>query len=115
MARIVHSKTSAQARKARVRADMVGTAERPRVSVQRSNRFMYVQAIDDTAGVTIAAARSSTSKGTKTEQATAVGTELAKALQKKSISAAIFDRGQYKYHGRVRAVAEALRAADIAV
>lgn len=115
MPRIVHNRTAAQARKLRVRAGLHGTVERPRVTVHRSNRFTYVQAIDDVHGVTLAAVRTTEDKATKTEQATKVGTLLAEKLKKQKITQAIFDRGQYKYHGRVQAVAEALRAAGITV
>lgn len=103
-------------RKLRVRANMHGTATKPRITVARSNRFIFVQAIDDVAGATLVSARNTTSeKGTKTDRAQAVGTLIAEGLKKKHITEAIFDRGAYRYHGRVKAVAEALRSAGIKV
>lgn len=96
---------------------MHGTAERPRLTVFRSNQHVYVQAIDDEAQRTLAAANDAagTVTGTKTERARQVAQALNKQLQKAKITKLIFDRGSYKYHGRVKAVAEALREAGIEV
>lgn len=105
-------------RKKRVRGRISGTAERPRLSVFRSGKHIYVQAIDDVAGSTIATA-STLSEGfesnglKKAEQATQVGTLLAKALLAKGISAAVFDRNGYRYHGRVKALAEGARSGGL--
>ena len=116
MPTISHNMTSAEARKRRVRGKLHGTAERPRVTVYRSNRFIYGQAIDDAAGKTLASARSlATDAGTKSEQANAVGATVAAEMKKQGITKAIFDRGSYNYHGRMKAVAEALRTAGITV
>lgn len=96
----------------RVRATIIGTAERPRLTVHRTNRFMYAQLIDDTAGRTIAAAHSAPAKGAvkakmkKSDAAFAVGEALAKKAAEKKIAAAVFDRRSYKFHGRVKSVAE---------
>ena len=99
--------------KSRIRGKISGTAERPRLSVYRSNKETYVQLIDDTAGVTLAAAstrdKDFTRTGTKGEQGKAVGTALAKKAAEKGISVVVFDRGGYLYHGRVKAVAEGAR------
>ncbi|MDO8504533.1 MAG: 50S ribosomal protein L18 [Candidatus Liptonbacteria bacterium] len=96
----------------RTRAKIFGTATRPRLSVFRSNKAMYVQLIDDEAGKTLASVSSrgiSKIKSTKTAFAALVGQEVAKKAEKLGIKEAIFDRGAYRYHGRVKALAEALR------
>ncbi|MBI4119525.1 MAG: 50S ribosomal protein L18 [Parcubacteria group bacterium] len=101
-------------RKARTRAKIFGTAERPRLSLFRSNRNIFVQLIDDMAAKTLVAAstkeiRASERKGGKTAQAVAVASLLMKRAGEKSIKSAVFDRGSYAYHGRVKAIAEVLR------
>ena len=98
-----------QKRHRRVRGKISGTAERPRLNVFRSNTNIYAQVIDDIAGVTLASASSLKENGTKTEQAKAVGTVVAKAAVAAGVSEVIFDRGGYLYHGRVQALAEAAR------
>jgi len=104
-----------EARKARIRSKMEGTASKPRVSVTRSNRFIYMQAIDDVAGKTIFGLRDTAQKATKTERAIATAKEFAARLQKENIVEVIFDRGPYRYHGRIRAIADALREVGIKV
>ena len=100
----------------RVRNKIVGTAERPRLSVFRSSKHIYAQMIDDLSGATLAAA-SSRSKGGKmggnVKAATAVGEKLAAAAKAAGIGKAAFDRGHCKYHGRLKALAEAVRAGGI--
>lgn len=116
MKHIRHVLSAEKKRVLRIRQHMEGSAEKPRISISRSNRAMSVQAIDDVAGVTIAGTIDDLkAKGTKTERATATGARLAALLLEKKITTAIFDRGEYRYHGRVRAVAEALREAGIKV
>lgn len=102
---------SNERRKKRVRAKVRGTSERPRLSVFRSNRYIYAQLIDDTAGDTLVSASSKKIKSgrTKTEQAEAVGKMLAEEALDKGINKAVFDRGGYRYHGRVKALAEGAR------
>ena len=96
--------------KTRIRGKISGTAERPRMSVFRSNKGIYVQVIDDLAGVTLAAASSKGLEGgTKTEVAAKVGKEIAKKAQEKGITEVVFDRNGYLYHGRVKEVADAAR------
>jgi len=98
-------------RHAKVRSTITGTAERPRLSVFRSNREMFVQLIDDIKGVTIASADSREIKGA--EGKTGVSFELGKMIaargKEKKVSAVVFDRGSYRYHGRVKALAEGAR------
>jgi large subunit ribosomal protein L18 len=105
-------------RRRRVRAKISGTATRPRISVFRSNRGLSAQLIDDVAGHTLAAVNwfepELTSVG-KAERATRAGKLLAERAKAAGISEAVFDRGGYRYHGHVRAFAEAIREADITV
>ena len=95
----------------RVRGKISGTAERPRLSVARSNKRIYAQLIDDEAGRTLAAAswHGVSSSGSKTEQARAVGKALADAAKNAGIDTCVFDRAGYLYHGRVKALAEGAR------
>jgi len=97
----------------RVRRRVQGTAERPRLYVFRSNRGIYAQLIDDLEGRTLAAAGwqhvAQSFKGNKTEQAAEVGKLLAANAKAAGIEAAVFDRGGYLYHGRVKALADAAR------
>jgi large subunit ribosomal protein L18 len=95
----------------RVRRRVVGTAERPRLAVFRSNRHIYAQLIDDVAGRTLAAATSVAlpGEGNKRDDAKRVGTELAQRAKQAGLSAVVFDRGGYQFHGRVQALAEAVR------
>jgi large subunit ribosomal protein L18 len=96
----------------RVRGKITGTPQRPRLSVFRSSKHIYAQLIDDMTGVTLAAA-GSTGKGAayggNVKAAAAVGKQLAEAARAKGISKAAFDRGHYRYHGRVKALADAAR------
>ena len=107
----------AKRRKLRVRAKIFGTKARPRVSVYRSNKFIYAQVIDDEAGKTIVTCSSFTAKikGTKMSQAKEVGKGLAELLKKSKIKAVVFDRSSYAYKGRVKALAEGLRENQIVV
>lgn len=103
------------ARANRTRARITGTAEKPRLSVFRSNTHISVQAIDDVNSVTLCSANDVAIKtGTKSEKATAVGTAIAEAMKAQGIKTCVFDRGGNLYHGRVKSLAEAARAAGIA-
>lgn len=94
----------------RVRTKVFGTSERPRLSVSRSNEHIYCQLINDTKQCTLAFASSiKTSKGTKKEKSKECGKLIAKLGLEKGIRRVVFDRGGYKYHGRVRALAEGAR------
>ena len=96
----------------RIRGKISGTAERPRLSIFRSNKNIYAQLIDDVAGVTLASASTldeNVSDATKVEQAAAVGKAIAEAAKAKNISTVVFDRSDYLYHGRVQALADAAR------
>lgn len=105
-----------QRRKLRVRKGLRGSAEKPRMSVFRSSRFIYVQLIDDESGKTLASS-SSIAKGLREQtqscdnkqQARLVGADIAKKAKEANIERVIFDRGPYKFHGRVQELAQAAR------
>jgi len=105
-------------RRRRVRAKITGTATRPRISVFRSNRGLSAQLIDDVSGRTLAAVNwfepelGSLAKAERTKRAGELMAERAKAA---GVTEAVFDRGGYRYHGHVRAFAEAIREAGIVV
>ncbi len=98
-------------RKLRVSKKIFGTAERPRISIYRSSKYIYAQAIDDVKRITVCAASSKDikEKMKKSEQAKKVGELLATKLSEKKIQAGVFDRGAYTYLGRVQQLAEGLR------
>lgn len=87
----------------RVRAKIRGTAERPRLCIFRSNKYIYAQIIDDEKGKTLVSAKAQLKAADK------VGQDIAKKAMKEKIKKVIFDRGGYKYHGRVKALAEGAR------
>lgn len=89
----------------RIRSTVKGTAECPRLSVFKSNKFTYLQLIDDAAGVTVAASKAHSG----VEKAKEAGSELAKLAQDKGINKVVFDRSGYKYHGIIKAAAEGAR------
>lgn len=104
--------------KRKVRALISGTASRPRMSVFRSNNFMYVQLIDDEANVTLVSANDmptdkKTKKTTKMEGSISAGKAVAKLAQAKGINTVVFDRNGFKYAGRVKALADAAREAGL--
>jgi large subunit ribosomal protein L18 len=104
-------------RRRRVRAKVRGTAERPRLSVFRSNRGVQAQLVDDEAGRTLAAVNwtePELRELQKTEQARRAGELLAARAKEAGVETCVFDRGGYRYHGRVRALAEGAREAGLA-
>ena len=107
---------SREKRKRRIRGKIQGTAERPRLSVFRSNKHIYAQLIDDEEGETLFAFSDFDlkSSGSSKEIAFEVGKNLAKAALKKDIKRIVFDRGGYKYHGCVKALAEGARDGGLA-
>ena len=105
-------------RRRRVRAKVTGTAERPRISVFRSNRGISAQLIDDESGRTIAAVNwtePELRKLARMEQAKRVGALVAERAREAGIETAVFDRGGYRYHGRVQALADGAREAGLKV
>jgi large subunit ribosomal protein L18 len=105
-------------RRRRVRAKIVGTAERPRISVFRSNRGIQAQLVDDLAGHTLAAVswtESDLRSLKPMEQAGKAGELLAERAKAAGVDAAVFDRGGYRYHGRVKAFADGVREGGLTV
>ncbi len=99
--------------KRKIRATVSGTATRPRLSVFRSNTGIYAQLINDDQAETIAAANDMAAKGTKMEGAIATGKAIAEAAKAKGITAVVFDRGGFRYAGRIKALADAARSAGL--
>ena len=108
-------------RKIRIREKIEGTAEKPRLAVYKSNRFLYVQAIDDVNGKTLAAASSLEGEFQKTKAADRknlkiagrIGELISERLKEKGVSTVVFDRSGYNYHGKVKAVAESVRKSGL--
>ncbi len=102
-------------RKKRNRAIIFGTAEKPRLSVFRSNKYTYAQLIDDSKGNTLASAstRELNKKGKKLELAEGLGALIAEKAKKAGIKSAIFNRSFYRYHGRVKALAEGAKSGGL--
>jgi large subunit ribosomal protein L18 len=103
-------------RRQHVRRHITGTSERPRLTVFRSSKHIYAQLVDDLSGATLAAASSKSADekvgityGGNIKAAKVVGQKLAEAAKAKGINKAAFDRGHYRYHGRVKALADAAR------
>lgn len=97
-------------RKARIRAKISGTAERPRLAIFKSHKYIYAQVINDDKGNTIAAFSSKNAKGkTPLERAKEVGVEIAKLTKAAKVSKVVFDRGGYLYAGKIKMVADAAR------
>jgi large subunit ribosomal protein L18 len=109
---------SRERRHARVREKIRGSAARPRLAVFRSLTHIYAQLVDDDAGRTLAAASSKEqkdAKGKRTELAKNVGTLLGDRAKQKGVTEVVFDRGGYRYHGRVKALADGVRSAGVKV
>ncbi len=108
------SKTERRAKiKRRIRKNIFGSSEKPRLSVFRSNKQIYAQIIDDNSGKTLVSASSFKNKaaesGTKSDQAAVVGKEVAEKAIKAGITTVVFDRNGYLYHGRVKTLADSAR------
>ncbi|MDP2875239.1 MAG: 50S ribosomal protein L18 [Holophaga sp.] len=113
-------KVRRQKTKTRIRSRISGTPERPRLTIYKSLKRIYVQAVDDTKGVTLATAsslekvtRDQLKNGANIEAAKVVGASIAARLQEQGITAVVFDRNGYVYHGRVKALADSARAAGL--
>lgn len=116
----VNKNEQRQKRHVRLRHDLAGTTQRPRLCVYRTLSHIYAQIIDDTKGVTLVACnttqkdiRAKVAKMTNIEAARFVGEQIAKLAKKKKISQVVFDRGGYLYTGRVKALADGARAAGL--
>lgn len=92
-----------------IRRKISGTASKPRLSIFRSNTGMYCQIIDDVTGSTLVSASSAGLKGSKVDQASAVGKSLAEKAKSQNIESVVFDRSGYLYHGRIKALADSAR------
>jgi large subunit ribosomal protein L18 len=101
--------------RARIRSRVTGTAQKPRLSVFRSNKFIYAQLIDDVAGTTLVStsSRALTEKVAKGDSSVLVGKAIAEKAIASGIVEVVFDRGGYLYHGRVKALAEGAREAGL--
>jgi large subunit ribosomal protein L18 len=107
-----HSNISKRARRhKRIRSRVAGTAERPRLAVFKSNKFIYAQIIDDIKAVTLCSASDiKNATGTKTSRAEAVGKTIAEAAKKQNITTVVFDRGGFRFTGRVKTLADSARS-----
>lgn len=116
MNRLEHKNKTSALRAHRVRARAQGTTERPRLSVNITNLHISAQIINDQEHVTLAAVSTvgqKTAKGTMTERASWVGVQIATIAKTKKITQVVFDRGDRKYHGRIKALADAARAGGL--
>jgi large subunit ribosomal protein L18 len=106
--------TKRQSRHNRIRAKISGTADKPRLAVFKSNKFIYAQLIDDVKGETLAQADSKKNASkTQTEQAIEVGKVIAEAAKEKKIVEVVFDRGGFRYAGNIKALADSAREAGL--
>lgn len=119
VSRFILKQERGERRRMHVRHRVNGTPERPRLTVTKSLRNITAQLIDDTSGHTIAywstISAKDPAKGTKTELAKAVGKKIAELAKAKGVSAAVFDRNRFRYHGRIKAVAEGAREAGLTI
>ncbi len=116
MDKLAHKLQNRQLRARRVRAKVSGTTERPRLSVNISNRHIVAQLIDDSTHTTVAYVTTvggKTTAGTMTERAEKIGTEIAKKAKAAKVNTVVFDRGSRLYHGRIQALADAARKAGL--
>ena len=115
--KVVAGRATARVRRqGRVRRKIRGTDDKPRLSVYRSNRYLYVQVISDQSGRTLASAstRESGGAGVTSDKARQVGAAIAEKCKSQGISAVIFDRNGFRYHGRIQALADAAREGGLA-
>lgn len=113
----IRKQTPEERRRRRIRAKISGAPDRPRMTVCKTLNHMYVQLVDDTRGVTLLSASTNdksvksdmSSAKNKTDRAKKIGMAIAKAAQEKGITTVVFDRNRFRYHGRIRAVAEGAR------
>jgi large subunit ribosomal protein L18 len=110
-------RTARAARRARVRKKIRGTDARPRLSVFRSNKYLYAQVISDETGRTLVAASTlkSGGAGVTVEKAKRLGSEIAEKCKALGVAHVVFDRAGYRYHGRIKALAEAAREAGLRI
>jgi len=109
----ISRKQGRQTRHKRVRARVSGTANKPRLTVFRSNKHLYAQLINDETGEVLAAVSDAKIKKTGVERAKKIGEDIAQLAKEQKIQTIVFDRGGYKYHGNVKALAQAVREQGI--
>ncbi len=115
---ITHFKNSRKKRQARIRAKITGTLKRPRVSIFRSNKYLYIQFIDDSTGNTLFGINDKSEllkAHNRLERAKELGILCARIAREKKIESVVFDRSGYTYHGRIKGVAEGLREGGLKV
>ncbi len=115
MKKVLHKNLTRALRKKRARARIFGNKEIPRLSIFRSNKFIYAQLIDDETRRTLFSASTRGIKSKKTEAAKAVGSAVADAAKKMGIKQVVFHRGPYRFHGRVKAVADGVKEGGIRI
>ena len=119
MKKLIEKNRKRNQRKLHIRKTIKGTPERPRMSVFRSNKHMYVQVIDDLSGVTIASVNTMekefNSLGNNVADAAKLGVGIASRLKEKSVTEVVFDRNGFKYHGIVKAIADSARESGIRI
>ena len=117
MKKLIEKQRRRLKRKLRIRKKVNGTPDRPRITVYKSNRYVYLQAIDDTKGVTLASASNIEKElrdiKSKVSEVGKLGETIAKRLKEKNIEKAVFDRNGYLFHGIVKAVADGARKAGL--
>ena len=114
MNKAITKATSRISRHKRIRAKVVGSAARPRLSVYKSNRYLHAQIIDDERGITLASGSTKEAAGKKkTDASVWLGTEIAARAKGKGVAEVVFDRGGFRYTGRIMAFAEAARAGGL--
>jgi len=119
MHKVRHDKTLKEKRRARVRSKLHGSASRPRLNVLRSNKHLSLQVIDDDKAKTLLSTSDMSKKkkmtGTKTQRAQKIAEDLLAKLKTKKIKNLVFDRGHYKFHGRIKAVSDVLKKGGIQI
>ncbi|MGD9129473.1 MAG: 50S ribosomal protein L18 [Candidatus Woesebacteria bacterium] len=117
MVKVRHNRTSREKKQLRVRAKISRSAKHPKLVVFRSNKHIYLQVVDKTGKILLASSDLAKKKlaGTKTEKAQKIASDLLAALKKKKIRSLVFDRSYYKYHGRIKMVADTLREGGIKI
>jgi large subunit ribosomal protein L18 len=114
MEKTQYKTTKRVSRHNRIRAKISGTAERPRLAIFRSNRFVYAQLIDDVTGKTLAASDSRKAEGkTLTERSASVGVDVAKKAKAIGVNTVVFDRGGFRYQGAIAALADSARSGGL--
>jgi large subunit ribosomal protein L18 len=113
MKKAEHKRIGRERRHKRIRSKIAGTSAMPRLSIYKSNRYLHAQVIDDSEGRTLVAGSTKESKSKKTDAAVWLGSEIAKRAKSKKVTEVVFDRGGFRYAGRIAALAEAARKSGL--